>query len=190
MKWENVNKDIMISPDGMGIVFYSDGAVKDIPIGEDFLKNEYWAPEKVAAHINRGDIVGLCTEGDAGEFVLRFRSGYPDDEIAEKYPAHLRLGIEVMGNTINVIDLFWLDDWQNDCPPEQQIEVEPGFYQMTFCGEPPMRAVENELTDEEYDEYIDKPRIIYVFLSKVEALPKRDYKGVPDIYWAYPEGNN
>ena len=36
MKWENLHKDIILSPAGMGIVFYSDGAVKNIPIGEAF----------------------------------------------------------------------------------------------------------------------------------------------------------
>ena len=42
MKWENINKDMMLSPTGMGIIFYSNGAVKDIPIGEDYLNKEYW----------------------------------------------------------------------------------------------------------------------------------------------------
>lgn len=185
MKWETLNKDMMLSPDGLGIVFYSEGAVKNIPIGEDFLNKEYWETEKVAAHIKKGDIVSICTEGDADTFDLRFRSGYPDAEIAEKYPAHLQLNIEVKGNVINVIDLYWLMDWNNYCPAEQQIEIEPGFYQMTFCGEPPAREAEKTLTEEEYDEYMDKPRIIYIFMNKVEAMPECDCKGVPYIYWDY-----
>ena len=31
MKWENINQDMVLSPTGMGIIFYSKGAVKDIP---------------------------------------------------------------------------------------------------------------------------------------------------------------
>lgn len=187
MKWENLHKDILLSPTGMGIVFYSEAAVKNIPIGEDFLKKEYWKPEHVAAHLNKGDIVGICTEGDADTFALKFRSGHPDKEIMEKYPAHAELGIEVMGDRIHVIDLYWLMDWQNNCPAEQQVELEPGFYIMTFCGEPPASVMGDELTDEEFDEWIEKPRVIYVFLNKVEAMPEYNYKGIPNIYGAYED---
>ena len=34
-----INEDIKIFIEGMGIVFYSDYAVKDIKEGEDFFKN-------------------------------------------------------------------------------------------------------------------------------------------------------
>lgn len=185
MKWENLCKDMILSPDGMGIVFYSRGAMKDVSKGEDFLKKEFWEPKQVAAHMKKGDVVGICTECDAGDFDLRFRSGYPDEALMEKYPAHLQFGIEVMGDAIHVIDLYWLMDWEDSCPEEQQVEIEPGFYHMTFCAEPPMRAVEGELTDEEYDAYADKPRIIYIFLNRLDALPECPYHGVPDLYWAY-----
>ena len=185
MKWENLHKDITLSPTGMGIVFYSDAAVKDIPIGENFLKKGYWKPEHVAAHLNRGDIVGIGTGCDADTFELRFRSGDPDEEIAEKYPAHERIGIEVMGSAINVIDLYWLMDWQNNCPEEQRIELESGFYTLTFFSDPPASEMEQILFDEEFDKWIDQPRVIYVFINKVEAMPERKYNGVPYLYWAY-----
>ena len=83
MKWENIHKNILLSPTGMGIVFYSEAAVKNIPIGENFLEKEYWKPEHVASHLNRGDIVGICTGCDAETFELRFRGGDPNKEIAE-----------------------------------------------------------------------------------------------------------
>ena len=57
MKWENINKDMVLSPTGMGIVFYSEGAVKDIPIGKDYLNKEYWDTQKVGDHIRKGGIV-------------------------------------------------------------------------------------------------------------------------------------
>ena len=188
MKWENINKDMILSPTGMGIIFYSEGAVKDIPSGEDFLNKEYWDAQNVGDHIRKGDIVAICTGCDSEEYELRFRSGYPDDEIAEKYPAHLRLFIEVMGNEINVADLYDLMDWQNDCPKEQQIEVEPGFYHLTFSGEQPKFAMKEKLTDEEYDELLDKPSIIYIHINRLETVPESKWKGgVPFMYWAYEE---
>ena len=186
MKWENINKDMMLSPTGMGIIFYSNGAVKDIPIGEDYLNKEYWDAQKVGDHIRKGDIVSICTGCDSEEYELRFRSGYPDDEIVKKYPAHLRLFIEVVGNEINVADLYWLMNWQNNCPKEQQIEVEPGFYHLTFSGEQPKFAMEEELNDEEYDELLDKPSIIYIHINRLETMPENKWKGgVPYMYWAY-----
>ncbi len=188
MKWENINKDMMLSPTGMGIIFYSEGAVKDIPIGEDFLNKEYGDAQKVGDHIRKGDIVAICTGCDSEEYELRFRSGYPDDEIAEKYPAHLRLFIEVVGNEINVADLYDLMDWQNNCPKGQQIEVEPGFYHLTFSGEEPKFAMKEKLSDEEYDELLDKPSIIYIHINRLKTVPESNWKGgVPFIYWAYEE---
>lgn len=188
MKWENINKDLILSPTGMGIIFYSKGAVKDIPIGENYLNKEYWEAQKVGDHIRKGDIVAICTGCDSEEYELRFRSGYPDDEIAEKYPAHLRLFIEVIGNEINVGDLYELMDWQNNCPKEQQIEVEPGFYHLTFSGEPPRSVMGEELDDEEYDELLDKPSVIYIYINRLDTMPESKWKGgVPFLYWAYEE---
>lgn len=188
MKWEELNKNIRLSIDGLGIVFYSDGAVKDIPIGEDYLEKEFMDPQKVAAHVRKGDIVGVCTEGDSYEFEIRFRGGLPDDEIREKYPASLRLAIEVSGGALNVIDLYWLMKWQNDCPAGQRVEIEPGFYQMTLCAEPPLRAVEGLLGEEDLDIYIERPRVVYVFLDRLDAMPEVEWSGgVPDIYEAYPD---
>ena len=106
MKWERLYKDMRLSIDGLGIVFYSAGAVKDIPIGENFLEKEYWDPQKVAEHIRKGDIVGACTEGDSYDFELRFRAGAPDAGIIEQCPAYLELAVMIDGDALNVIDLY------------------------------------------------------------------------------------
>lgn len=190
MKWENINKDIVLEPEGLGIVFYSEGAVKDIPIGEDYLNKEYWDSKKVGDHIRKGDIVSICTGCDSDEYELRFRSGYPSNEIAEQYPAHLRLFIEVVGNEIKVMDLYDLMDWQNDCPKEHQIEVEQGFYHLTFSAEAPRFAQLEGLNDEEHDKLLDelseRPSIIYIHVNRLEEAPERKWKGgVPNLYWAY-----
>jgi len=198
MKWESINQDMVLQVTGLGMVFYSEGAVKDIPVGEDYLNKEYWDGQKVGNHIRKGDIVAICTGRDADEYELRFRSGYPDDEISEQYPAHLRLFIEVIGDAIQVIDLYDLMDWQDNCPKEQQIELEPGFYHLTFAGEKPRFALRQELGDEEYESYIDslsdaeydalmeKPGVIYVYVNRLENRPQSNWKGgVPYFYWAY-----
>ena len=92
-----------------------------------------------------------------------------------------------MGNEINVIDLYWLMEWENYCPEEQQIEIEPGFYSLTFCGEPPTRAAQKTLSEEEFEEYTDRPRIIDVYINRLEAMLDRECTGVPELYWAYED---
>ena len=73
-------KDIDLMIDGMGIVFYSPETNKDIPEGYDFFGKEYEKPEDVVKHIKMGDVVGFCT-GTGGNFTLKFREGYPNEEL-------------------------------------------------------------------------------------------------------------
>ena len=44
-------KDIQLSTNGMGIVFYSPETNRNIPEGYNFLNEEYLNPEDVAKHI-------------------------------------------------------------------------------------------------------------------------------------------
>lgn len=46
--------------------------------------------------------------------------------------------------------------------------------------------MKEELNDEEYDELLDKPSIIYIHINRLESKPENKWKGgVPFIYWAY-----
>ena len=79
--------------DGRGIVFFSPETNKEIPEGMNFLDEEYSAPEDVARHIKKGDVVGFCT-GTGGDFILKFREGYSTDELLEEQDVAIRLGID------------------------------------------------------------------------------------------------
>lgn len=103
-------RDIALSIDGMGIVFFSPETNKDIPEGMNFLDEEYSAPEDVARHIKKGDVVGFCT-GTGGDFILKFREGYPTDELLEEQDVAIRLGIDLQDDKLCRIDLFWLSEW-------------------------------------------------------------------------------
>ena len=87
-------KDIHLSIDGMGIVFYSPETNKNIPEGCDFFNEEYSKPEDVSKHIKKGDVVGFCT-GSSGTYTLRFREGYPAESLLEEYSVAIRLGIDI-----------------------------------------------------------------------------------------------
>lgn len=153
----------------MGIVFYSDGAVKNIEEGEDFFENEYAKPDQVARHIKKGDIVGFCT-GGGGDYILKFREGYPTDEIDEQYPISIRLAIVIDGGRLCMIDLFWLSDWDSECPEDQQIKLEDGIYHITLNTKPP----ESEIYGDDQE--------IYVYLNKVDEMPKLMWQGVPQLF--------
>lgn len=166
---EKINFDINLSIDGMGIVFYSDGAVKNIAEGEDFFENEYSDPDKVAKHIKKGDIVGFCT-GSSGDYILKFRDGYPSDEIDEQYPISIRLAIVIDGGRLCMIDLFWLMEWDSECPEDQQIELENGIYHITLNTKLPESGIYGD--DQE----------IYVYLNKVDEMPELMWQGVPQLF--------
>lgn len=100
-------KDMHLIIDGMGIVFYSPETNRNIPEGCNFFEEEYSAPEDVAKHIKKGDVVGFCT-GSSGAFTLKFREGYPEETLLAEYPVAIRLGIDIQDDKLCVMDLFQL----------------------------------------------------------------------------------
>lgn len=162
-------RDIKLRIDGMGIVFFSPETTKAIPIGDDFLDSEYSEPEDVARHIKKGDVVGFCT-GTGGDFTLKFREGYPEEELLEEYPVAIRLGIDIRDDQLCVIDLFWLTEWSNECPPGQILNIKPGYYHITLCTKRPDSGI-----------WGDK-QTIYVYLNELDSMPELNWPGVPLLF--------
>lgn len=162
-------KDMELGIDGMGIVFYSPETVKNIPQGIDFLTQEYIAPDKVAEHIKKGDIVGFCT-GSGGNYILKFREGYPEEKIDAEYPVSARLGIDVQDNEIHIVDLFWLSEWSTNCPPEQIVYLDKGFYHITLNTRKPDSGIWGD------------NQTIYVYLNRLQEMPKLAWTGVPQLF--------
>ena len=162
-------KDIELCIDGMGIVFFSPKTTKDIPEEIDFFNQEYSAPADVSAHLKKGDVVGFCT-GLGGDFILKFREGYPDDRINNEYSVSARLGIEIKDDKLCMIDLFWLMEWSTECPKEQILNVAPGYYHITLCTKRPESGI-----------WGDK-QTIYVYLNKLDEMPELTWEGVPQLF--------
>lgn len=169
MEQKEIYYNVEIKIEGMGFVLYSKGAVENIKEGENFFSKEYAAPEQVASHIRKGDIVGFCT-GSGGIYNIKFRTGYPSAEIDERYPISIRLAIDVKGGKISIIDLFWLMDWSNECPIEQQIAVDDGVYHMTISTAKPKSNIWGDHQD------------IYIYLNKLEKMPELTWTGVPELF--------
>lgn len=169
-----INEDIKIFIEGMGIVFYSDYAVKDIKEGEDFFKNEYENPYSVGKHIRKGDIVGFCT-GSGGDYILKFRSGKPSDELKSKYPIGICLAIIVDGGTLYIKDLFDLMEWSAECPKNQILNLDDGIYEMRVHTTVPASG------------FYGDDQIIYIHLNKVNKMPELPWCGVPPLYKEFEE---
>lgn len=161
--------DVKLTTEGMGIAFYSPETNKDIPEGYNFLKEEFWQPEDVVKHIYKGDVVGFCT-GTGGDYTLKFREGYPHKELDEEYPLSLRLGIDIQDDKLCMIDLFWLMEWSKDCPKKQILTITPGFYHITLCTKKPESGIWGD------------EQTIYVYLNKLDSMPKLKWNGVPTLF--------
>lgn len=166
---EIIEKDMTLVIDGMGIVLYSPGMVAGIPLGSDFLREEFFAPEDVARHVRLGDVTGFCT-GSPGTFELKFRNGYPSADIDRDYPVSIRLGIQVSGGELRVIDLFWLSEFDPDCPEEQTLALEDGFYHITLNTRKPKSGLWGDR------------QVIYVYLNKMPQMPELAWPGVPFLF--------
>lgn len=161
--------DINIEIEGMGIVLYSPKTVENIPKGINFLMKEFNKPNHVANHLKKGDVVGFCT-GSGGRYLLKFREGYPPLNMDEEYPVAIRLGIDVQDNEIHIIDLFWLMQWNTDCPKEQILSINPGFYHITLLTKRPESGIWGD------------NQIIYVYLNKLPQMPQLKWNGVPLLF--------
>jgi len=172
MKHEDFNKDIIISIEGLGFVLYSAGNVEHIPEGTDFLKTSFWRPKDVAGHIQKGDITGFGT-GSPGTFTIKLRMGKPDSDTDKNYPSAISLGLEVKGGLVSIIDLYWLMEWNNDVPSEQQFCLDDGFYRLVVLTKKPESGI-----------WGDKQEI-YIFFEKQSEMPQLTWEGVPDLLWWY-----
>ena len=166
---KEINYDLELTIDGMGFVLYSDGAVEGIEEGYNYFENEFATPSQVAMHIRKGDIVGVNT-GGGGKYIIKFRTGYPNEETDEKYPVSIRLAIDVKGGKISIIDLFWLMEWSKECPAKQQIPVADGVYHVTVSTVKPKSGIWGDNQE------------IYIFLNRIKEMPKLTWSGVPQLF--------
>lgn len=161
--------DMNISIEGMGMIFYSQGAVSEIHNGDDFFHKDYETPQQVAAHLSKGDIVGFCT-GSGGEYLLKFRYGYPSQDIDKEYPITIRLAINIDGGNLYVDDLFSLLEWNSDYDSKHKLLLDDGIYHITLCTNKPKSGIWGD------------NQVIYVYLNRLETMPKLMWTGVPFLF--------
>jgi hypothetical protein len=158
--------EITLQVSGLGIVFHSPKSAEHISEGEDYLERNYSSEEQVQSHIQRGTIVGFGT-GSPGTFLLRFHSGYPNEDFLQECDFKLRLGLQCTGGVVCFRDLYDLMDWRAECPPNQSLQLVDGMYHVTLCSNRPSSGI---LGDNQQ---------IRVYLQMLDTFPHLATKGVP-----------
>jgi len=171
---DELNKDITINIDGLGFVLYSEGNVEHIAEGSDFFESSFIEPDDVAKHIKKGDIIGFDT-GSSGTYNIKLRTENINDEIYKNYPSSIRLGLEVKGGIVSIIDLYWLMEWSKDIPQDQQFNLDNGFYELTVLTKIPESGIWGDNQE------------IYIFFEKKSKMPQLIWNGVPNLIWWYEE---
>lgn len=166
---KGINKNFQLTIDGLGIVIYSNQAMNYIQEGEDYFSKEFATPEKVANHIKKGDIIGFNT-GSSGKYNIKVRYGYPDKNILDDYPVAIRLALDVKGNEVSFIDLYWLMEWSDFVPDEQKIMVHEGIYHVTVLTRKPSSGIWGDNQE------------IYFYMNKIDEMPELQWDGVPLLF--------
>lgn len=161
-------REMTLDVSGLGIVFHSPQAAKHIAERSDYLASNYTTERQVQSHIQKGSIVGFGT-GSPGTFILKFHSGYPDENYLHKCDFKLRLGLECRGGLVCFRDLYELMDWRADCPSKQTLELADGYYHVTLCSNRPASGVLGD--DQE----------IQFYLQKLGEFPRLAKEGVPTL---------
>lgn len=162
------NKAIRLDVSGVGIIFHSPQSARHISDGEDYLSSNYTHERDVQEHIQQGSIVGFGT-GSPGTYVLQFHDGYPDDSVLQAAEFKLRLGLHCRGGVVCFRDLYELLDWQADCPDDQILALEDGYYHVTLYSDRPASGV------------LGDDQVIHIFLQELEDFPVLAEEGVPTL---------
>lgn len=143
-----------------GVLIYTRSATSGIAEGEDFYANAYGDPDKAAALVSQGGIVGLVT-GDPGDYEVRFLVGSPGQAQAGEREVEFPL---LSDGKLGVCDLGCLFDWSYEVPADEFVVVPAG----------PYTALARERAPETLG-----PRSIDIFLTSETVLPEYSHKGMP-----------
>lgn len=161
-----MNRIIEVSIEGLGFIIYSPFAVAHIREGEDYLSNSFWKPDDVARHVRACTIAAFCT-GTPGDFVLEVSDDPAGWAQINSTEFCISLGVEVRDQQMCIRDLYDLMEWSPNCPPDQRLSVENGFYRLGVHTSRPPSGI-----------FGDNQRIGIV-LERLSEAPNLDWQTVP-----------
>lgn len=162
-------RNIRLSTDGPGIVLYADANMAHVPEGENYFSKEFQASEKVAEHIQKGDIIGFNT-GSSGIFNITVKADYPSENMLKEYPIAIRLALDVKGGAVSIIDLLWLTEWSSDVPDEQKVSLPDGIYHVTIMTKKPDSNIWGDNQQ------------IFMYFNRIDEMPQLTWHGVPSLF--------
>lgn len=165
---ENAIKTICLDVAGFGFIFYSPFSAASIQHGEDYFETTFSDPAVVEKQANDGQVVGVST-GTPGRFIFEILSGYPEQSTLDQHSFKLRLGVEVRDSTLCIRDLFDLLNWDAECPRDQMINIDDGFYHLTLLSNEPESGV------------LGDNQAIQIYLQELPEMPRLKYSGVPTL---------
>jgi hypothetical protein len=160
--------EVTLTIAGLGIILYSPVFAEHISEGEDYFSAHYSDERSIQEHIQKGTIVGFGT-GSPGTYTLRFRAGYPEEEVLQKCDYKYRLGLTVSGGVIRVRDVYDLMQWTPDCPSSQQLYLDDGYYHVTLSSNRPASGI------------LGDSQVIDVHLQKLDRFPDLLKVGIPSL---------
>ncbi len=158
--------EIALSVGGIGIIFYSPQSVRHIAEGSDYCTNSYSTEADVQAHVQAGTLLGFAV-GASGEYVLKFRGGYPDDDTLNQADFKYRLAVKVTDNKLVFRDMYDLSYWRSQYDESQVLHLGDGIYHVTLFTSIPQSGIIGDHQD------------IWVFFQKLEAMPALSKVGMP-----------
>ena len=161
-----MREKFVIEADGFGFVMYSPFAVKRIKEGENFFEEYLWDPDSASKMAEECKIVPFCI-GSPGIYMFEVYIGLPTDEQKLEYNYRLQVGLIVRDNELYIRDVFDMLDWTKECSENQRIEMESGFYIVTFLTSKPKSGI------------IGDHQKIDVFFHKLNFFPVMKHYGVP-----------
>jgi hypothetical protein len=161
-------REITLAVAGLGIVFHSPQWAEHIEEGSDYLESSYSTEQQIQSQVQQGTIVGFGT-GSPGTFILRFRSGYPDEISLRNCDFKLRLALVCRGGTVCFRDLYELLDWRACCPAGQELALDDGNYHVTLCSNRPASGILGDNQE------------IHFYLHRLDQLPRLATNGIPTL---------
>jgi hypothetical protein len=159
-------KKLDLPVDGLGILLYSPASAAHIQSGEDYFAAHYADEAQVQTHVQRGTLVGVGT-GSPGDFVVELLLGAPDDATIQRFEYKYRVGLEVRDRTLCVRDLLDLSEWEPQCPDDQCVHLESGYYRGTLLSSRPGSGV------------VGDGQLIQVYLEATDQMPELAREGIP-----------
>lgn len=164
----SIIKTITLDISGPGIILYSPSFVSHIYEGEDYLSTNYMDADQVQPHIQAGTLVGFGTSSP-GRFFIHILEGYPEEHTLDEADFTLRLGIQVRDSMICIRDLYDLLNWTSECPSEQILEIDNGYYHITLYSNIPSSGI------------LGDDQIIWMYFNMLPDMPELYPHGVPTL---------